>query len=253
MTETTENGIQITKLASGPADGVQPTTRDRVNVHYEGKLEDGTVFDSSYARGEPVEFPLGNLISGWQEVLVMMRPGDKWEAVIPPEMGYGSAGAGDVIPPDATLYFTIELLGVTQAPPPKESNAEAWATHTPWNSDSEAVRKTGSGVEYVVIASGDAAGATVQPTDQVVVYYEGKLTDGTTFDSAYSRGQPAVFPANRLIPGFVEALSKMRPGDHWLVYIPANLGYGAAGAGATIPPNADLIFEIEIIDVLSQG
>ena len=86
----------------------------------------------------------------------------------------------------------------------------------------------------------------------VVVHYEGRLAEsGETFDSSFARGEAAIFPADRLIPGWVEALKLMKPGDRWLLQIPSELAYGEAGTpGGPIPPNADLVFEVEMMDVL---
>lgn len=106
-----------------------------------------------------------------------------------------------------------------------------------------------SGLAYKVVRSGAPTGLKPGPNDEVKVHYEGKLDDGTVFDSSYERGQPAAMPLDRLIPAWQEALQLMRPGDEWLLYVPSNLGYGEEGAGQ-IPPGAPLIFRIELIDVL---
>jgi peptidylprolyl isomerase/FKBP-type peptidyl-prolyl cis-trans isomerase FklB len=106
-----------------------------------------------------------------------------------------------------------------------------------------------SGLAYKVVRSGAPAGLKPGPKDEVKVHYEGKLEDGTVFDSSYERGQPAAMPLDRLIPAWQEALQLMRPGDEWILYVPSNLGYGEEGAGQ-IPPGAPLIFRIELIDVL---
>jgi peptidylprolyl isomerase len=94
--------------------GQQAKAGDTVSVHYTGTLTDGTKFDSSRDRGEPIEFPLGRgrVIKGWDEGIAMMHVGDQAVLVIPPAIGYGSRGAGGVIPPDATLVFVVELVGV---------------------------------------------------------------------------------------------------------------------------------------------
>lgn len=107
---TLPSGLQYKVLKSG--DGPTPGPNDTVRTHYKGTLIDGTVFDSSYDRGEPAEFPVGGVISGWTEALQKMKVGDKWQLVIPSELAYGEAGAGGVIPPGATLIFEIELLDV---------------------------------------------------------------------------------------------------------------------------------------------
>ena len=89
-------------------------------------------------------------------------------------------------------------------------------------------------------------------TDQVKCHYEGTLIDGTLFDSSIKRGQPAVFGVNQVIPGWVEALQLMPEGAKWKLYIPSDLAYGAQGAGEMIPPHSTLIFEVELLEILSQ-
>jgi peptidylprolyl isomerase/FKBP-type peptidyl-prolyl cis-trans isomerase FklB len=108
------SGLQYKVIRSGPASGVHPTPRDEVKVHYEGTLLDGTVFDSSYRRGQPVIFTLGNLIPGWIEGIQLMRPGDEYYLYVPAKLGYGDSDSGP-IPAGSTLVFRIELLGVLPA------------------------------------------------------------------------------------------------------------------------------------------
>ncbi|RAK59639.1 FKBP-type peptidyl-prolyl cis-trans isomerase [Phenylobacterium hankyongense] len=106
------DGLQYKVVRSGPADGLRPQRMDEVKVHYEGKLINGKVFDSSYERGQPASMPLKGLIPGWQEALQLMRPGDEWVLYVPPALGYGDQGAGGEIPPGAALIFRIELIDV---------------------------------------------------------------------------------------------------------------------------------------------
>jgi FKBP-type peptidyl-prolyl cis-trans isomerase len=128
----------------------------------------------------------------------------------------------------------------------------AWSAHIPWASDAPKVVKTGSGLEYVVLASGPAAGEGATARSSVEIHYAGRLAaTGRQFDSSFDRRKTATFPVGGVIPGFSEALKLMRPGDAWLVYIPAALGYGARGAGEDVPPNADLMFEIEMKQIIT--
>lgn len=107
---TLENGIQYEILKA--AEGVKPTPKSTVTVHYHGTLIDGTVFDSSKERGKPATFPLQSVIKGWQEILPLMPLGSTWRVVIPPELAYGERGAGGAIRPNMTLIFEIELLEI---------------------------------------------------------------------------------------------------------------------------------------------
>ena len=107
----TASGLQYRITRSGPPEGNHPKATDDVKVNYEGKLLDGTVFDSSYARGEPAVMPLADLVPGWIEALQLMRPGDEWTLWIPPELGYGE-NANDSIPAASILIFRLELLSV---------------------------------------------------------------------------------------------------------------------------------------------
>jgi len=107
----TPSGLQYKVLTAGK--GKAPQATDNVTVHYTGKLVDGTVFDSSVARGEPASFAVNQVISGWTEALQLMHEGDKWLLFIPSDLGYGAQGAGGgQIPPHATLIFEVELIKV---------------------------------------------------------------------------------------------------------------------------------------------
>lgn len=108
--QVTDSGLQYKELESG--DGATPGPQDNVTVHYEGKLLDGSVFDSSYQRGEPVEFRVDQVIEGWQEALQMMSVGDTWMIYLPSDLAYGEAGTGGPIGPNEALTFKVELLGV---------------------------------------------------------------------------------------------------------------------------------------------
>lgn len=106
---TLASGLQYEVVSQG--EGATPDAGSTVRTHYEGTLIGGEVFDSSYKRGEPAEFPVGGVIAGWTEALQLMREGDKWRLFIPPELAYSGRAAGS-IPPHSTLIFDIELLTV---------------------------------------------------------------------------------------------------------------------------------------------
>lgn len=108
--KVTETGLQYEVLT--PALGIKPTPTDTVTCHYEGRLIDGTVFDSSYRRGEPASFPLQGVIRGWTEGLQLMSIGSKFRFFIPFDLAYGAQGAGGSIPPYAALIFDVELIGI---------------------------------------------------------------------------------------------------------------------------------------------
>lgn len=120
--KVTKSGLQYEVLKEGS--GLMPKAVDTVEVHYEGKLTDGTVFDSSIQRGQPASFRLDQVIPGWTEGVQMMREGAKYRLTIPANLGYGEMGAG-TIPPNAVLVFEVELLKVTKGEDNKEAAAPA--------------------------------------------------------------------------------------------------------------------------------
>jgi len=109
---TTKSGLQYIVLRKG--DGDKPKATDQVKVHYQGTLLNGDEFDSSYKRGKPATFRLNAVIQGWQEGLQLMSPGSKYKFFIPSELGYGERGAGNMIGPNATLIFEVELLDIVK-------------------------------------------------------------------------------------------------------------------------------------------
>lgn len=116
------------------------------------------------------------------------------------------------------------------------------------NGKKENVVTLPSGLQYQVLKEGD--GKKPKATDKVRCHYEGTLINGTVFDSSYKRGEPAVFPLNQVISGWTEGLQLMQEGAKYRFFIPYNLAYGERGAGASIPPYAALVFDVELIDVL---
>ena len=234
----TDSGLEyvITEKGSGEL----ATAGSRVKVHYTGKLEDGTKFDSSLDRGEPFTFELGAgmVIKGWDEGIALMHIGDKAVLKIPPYLGYGERGAGDMIPPNATLIFDVELLEIMPVIKIEEFDIEGKVSS-----------KTESGLEYILVWEG--TGIKAAPGNTVNVHYTGYLEDGTIFDSSLKRDQPFNFTLGmgRVIKGWDEGVALMKAGDKARLIIPADLGYGERGAGGVIPPNATLIFDVELLEV----
>jgi len=128
-----------------------------------------------------------------------------------------------------------------------ETNKKSGEAFLSENKKKEGVVTLPSGLQYKIIKTG--TGGFPAAADTVTVNYKGTLVDGTEFDSSYKRGEPLTFPVGGVIPGWTEALQKMKVGSKWQLFVPASLGYGEKGAGSVIGPNAALIFEVELISV----
>ena len=129
----------------------------------------------------------------------------------------------------------------------QKANVESGQKFLDENAKREGVVTTATGLQYEVLKEG--SGDSPKETDNVTVHYHGTLIDGTVFDSSVDRGQPATFPVNGVIQGWVEALQLMNPGAKYKLFIPSNLAYGERGAGGAIGPNATLVFEVELISI----
>jgi len=116
------------------------------------------------------------------------------------------------------------------------------------NAKKETVTELESGLQYEILVEGN--GPKPKATDQVKCHYHGTLIDGTVFDSSYDRGEPAVFPVNGVIQGWIEALQMMPTGSKWKLYIPSDLAYGEKGAGQAIAPHSTLIFDVELLEIV---
>lgn len=203
--------------------GAQAQAGDLVTVEYTGKLKsNGKQFDSSRGR-EPFTFLLGagQVIKGWDKGVAGMKVGGKRVLTIPSALGYGASGAGGDIPPNADLVFDVELLSIDR-------------------------------VKVETLQAGKGKGAAMG--DSLKVHYKGSLTNGKEFDNSFKRGEP--FPVTLgvtgLIPGFTQGLIGIKVGEKRKITIPSKLGYGARGAGGVIPPNADLVFELELVELTKR-
>ncbi len=225
--------LKIEDLAVGT--GTEAKTGDHLSVAYTGWVQGKSEpFDSSNYHNGPFEFVLGKgeAIAGWDQGLVGMKVGGKRKLTIPPSLGYGAAGAGNGrIPPNATLIFEVELLSI-QGPPQ--------ATLPPTSI-------TALKIEDLVIGTG----AEAKAGDTLRVDYTGWLENGVKFDSSLDSGQPIEFilGQGKVIAGWDQGLVGLKVGGKRRLTIPPNLGYGARGAGDSIPPNAALIFEVELLEI----
>lgn len=156
----------------------------------------------------------------------------------------------------AFAAFEKEMMAQQQARMEKQAsqNQEEGEAFLAENKKKEGVKATESGLQYKVLKSGEKGSASPKKTDVVTTHYEGRLIDGTVFDSSLKRGEPATFALNRVIQGWTEALQMMKVGDKWRIYVPSELAYGEnpPAPGGPIGPNAVLIFDIELLDV-EQG
>ena len=171
--------------------------------------------------------------------------------------------AGTHVNPDAFLLGTTDAIAgaESQVAPDKQelvlaalrdainaSNSEPGNVYRAENAKRPEVTTLPSGLQYEVIVAGD--GPKPGPTDTVSTHYHGSLVDGTVFDSSVDRGIPGQFPVNGVIAGWTEALQLMGVGSKWRLVIPPELAYGERGAGGAIPPQATLIFEVELLDIV---
>lgn len=130
-----------------------------------------------------------------------------------------------------------------------ESSARAAEFYMQSNARKPGVQTLPSGLQYEVVMTGPPGGASPDSNDLVKVDYEGKLTSGEVFDSSFGRGAPSVFTPDTVVPGWTEALQRMKVGDEWILYVPPELGYGEQGGPPRIPPNAVLVFRLRLLAV----
>ncbi len=211
---------------------------DVVEIHYVGKFTDGKIFDSSYDRKRPLEFNLGTgrVIKGWEEALLYFHQGDSAVITIPPSLGYGERAYAS-IPANSTLVFNMKMISLRKPV-------------RPWDVSGLDTLKTESGVSYMIVKKGK--GKSVQEGNRAKVNYSGYFIDGRKFDSSFDHPGAETFDfiigRHQVIEGWEKGVVGMRKGEKRRMVIPYALAYGEAGRNPVIPPKADLVFDIELVD-----
>ena len=221
----TASGLATKVLAPGTGKD-RPAKDDVVTIHYTGWKTDGTMFDSSVARGKPASFPVARVIAGFSEGLQLMVPGEKRRLWIPEALAYKGARE-----PKGMLDFDIELIDIPTRAPADVKAAPADA------------KKTASGLAYKSLTQG-TGGRHPKAASQVTVHYTGWTTDGKMFDSSVVRGEPATFALDGVIPGWTEGLQLMYEGEKTRFWIPEGLAYKGKSA-----PYGLLVFDVELIKI----
>ncbi|SDX08882.1 peptidylprolyl isomerase [Lutibacter oricola] len=230
--ETSSSGLYYIIEEEGTGDLIESNAS--VIVKYTGTFLDGNQFDASSDEG--YNFKLEGLIAGFAEGLTHFKKGGKGKLLIPPSLAYGESGNG-TIPGSAVLVFDIEVLNVYN--PQGEDDILTYL-----NENSLTAESTDSGLYYIVDEIGD--GETIFSTSTINVIYKGYLLDGTEFDN--SNGTAVELNLQSVISGFSEGAQLFNTGGKGTLIIPPELAYGETGYSNTIPPNAVVVFDIEITD-----
>jgi peptidylprolyl isomerase len=235
--KVTASGLATKVLTPGKGKE-HPQDADTVKVHYTGWTSDGKMFDSSVVRGEPTSFGVTQVIAGWTEALKLMVVGEKRRMWIPAKIAYGETARPGY--PAGQLTFDVELLEITAPPTPPE-------TPTDVAGPPASAKKTASGLAYRVLKKGTGKDHPTA-TSRVRVHYSGWTKDGKLFDSSVTRGEPASFGLNQVIPGWTEGVQLMVVGEKTRFWIPGKLAYGdePKRPGA---PSGQLTFDVELLDI----
>ncbi len=239
---TTESGLKYYFLQEG--EGETPVAGEVASVNFSGWVEGGSKFADSQD-GVPLEFVVGEgqILPGWDEMILLMQVGDIVQFALPPELGLGEAGSGDgTIPPNATLIFEMELLEILP-PPPTPTPAPP-----PVSVDESDYTVTESGLKFFTITEG--SGELIAAGDLITLHYKMFDESGLQLETSYDTGQPVQLVAGSGVagPGWDEALLLMRSSSKAQFVLTPELAYGDQAANA--PTQGNLIFEIEILDVV---
>lgn len=250
---TLQSGVRYIEHAAGSGEGIQ--NGDYFSFHIIGWVVKDTttmfqdwsndttksadIIVNSKLQNEPIKMKLGGspLTPGMEEGILGMKPGSKRTIIVPPALAFGTQGIEGQIPANSIIKIVVEMIEIKK---PVEV--------TEWKYDPKSVKTTKSGLKYVIIQEGK--GENPKTGDVVKVHYSGFLKDGKKFDSSVERNEPFQFTLGQgqVIKGWDEGIALLKPGAKAKLIIPSELGYGPNGAGGVIPPNAELIFDVELID-----
>jgi FKBP-type peptidyl-prolyl cis-trans isomerase len=265
----TVEGIYYTVSELGQ--GRKALPGDYVTVHYTGTLLNGSKFDSSKDRNSPFSFQIGTnrVIQGWEKGIPLFPVGGKGTLYLPSSLAYGERAVGGKIPANSPLIFEIEMLDVLPAEVYMQKMQEEQARQ---QKEAEALAKvqvekdksiiaeyaaakglkittTASGLSYVMEREGE--GDRIKIGQRATVHYAGFLLDGTKFDASYDRNEPFTLQVGvgQVIAGWDEGLQLLNKGAKARFFLPSTSAYGSRGAGGVIPPNAVLIFDVEVLEI----
>jgi len=241
-------GLKAEKLACGirrytidPGNGSPARAGDNVYVHYTGWLPDGTIYTSTRNTGKARRFTAGDgeTFEGMDTALLTMAEGARCRLVIPSELAFGKEGYGNRIPPKTDITLDIEMVRIS-----RERHVEKW------NATGLDTLSTASGLRYIVFEPGN--GSLIKDRSIVTAHYSVYLPDGKLIESSVKRESPIRFPVGTglIIDGWEEASLLMRNGSRFQLIVPARLAYGDEGQPPLIPANTDLIFDVEVLDVI---
>ncbi|QNE78328.1 FKBP-type peptidyl-prolyl cis-trans isomerase [Streptomyces finlayi] len=246
-----------TEVISG-GDGAKLKNGDAIQVNYLGQSWDSAKpFDNSFDKGQPFDLTLGAgmVIQGWDKGLVGQKVGSRVELVIPPELGYGAQGQGD-IKPNATLVFVVDIVKATQIPASAKGSEVAQdnidlpkvGTKTDGKAPTVTIPKSDPPKKLVSSYVLESDGEVIKESDSVVVNYVGLLWKGSKpFDSTYQTGKTATFPLAQItLKGLKDGLVDKKVGSRVLLVIPPDQGFGDK-AQQTVPANSTLVFAVDIL------
>ena len=241
----TDSGLMYYDIEVG--DGEHPVEIGMARIHWSAWLTDGKLWQTSRLRTEPAEIAIATLPAGWKEGFLSMRGGGQRKLIIPAALGFGSRG-GSNVPPNAAMIVDIEMIEVLSPSPVTEEELKA-ARNIGDPTEAEFI-KTDSGMYYIDLKEGDGAKPN-GPAAVVKCLYTGYLTDGTQFDASRG-GQPTQFGLNQVIKGWTEGVGGMKVNGKRKLVIPSGMAYAFAPRGGTIPPDATLIFDVELTEIVQQ-